>query len=73
MHINRYRLESKAIAEILIASFTETKVRSQTRSRKIQRRTPGQKKALLASNNNFLPKEAHLEAFKSAGLPIRGV
>ena len=67
------RLESKAIAEILIASSTETEVRRQTRSRKTQRRRRGRKKALLAGNNNFLPKEAHLEAFKSAGLPMRGV
>ena len=70
--INHCRLEIKDIAEIFIASYTETEARSQTRSRKRKRRRRSQKKALPAGDDNFLPKEAHLEAFKSAGLPMRG-
>ena len=70
--INRCRLEIKDIAEVFIASYTETEARSQTRSRKRKRRRRSQKKALPAGDDNFLPKEAHLEVFKSAGLPMRG-
>jgi len=69
---NRCRLEGKDIAEILVASSTKAEVRSQTRSGKPKRRRRGRKKLLLVGDDNFLPKEAHLEAFKSAGLPMRG-
>ncbi|OCL02436.1 hypothetical protein AOQ84DRAFT_443368 [Glonium stellatum] len=55
------------------SSYTESEARSQTRSWKPKRRRRGRKKTLLVEDKIFLPKEAHLEAFRSAGLPMRGL
>lgn len=68
--VNRYMLESKH-AEVIIASHNEIAARNQPNSRK-RKREHRRKKVLRVGEDKFLPKEAHLKAFRAAGLPMRG-
>ena len=63
-------LESKH-AEMIIASYNEIAARNQPNSWK-RKREHRRKKVLQVGEDKFLPKEAHLKAFRAAGLPMRG-
>ena len=68
--VNRYTLESKH-AEMTIASHTEIAARNQPDSRRHKRKR-SRRKVPRVGEDKFLPKEAHLKAFRAAGLPMRG-
>lgn len=53
------------------ASHNEIAARNQPNSRK-RKREHRRKKVLRVGEDKFLPKEAHLKAFRAAGLPMRG-